>query len=87
MKTSEQILEENGYEDVVILKNESYDSALIGVSNDNRAIYSFEKMVEWYMEKNKCSEEDAIEWIEFNTLRALPYAGANGPIVMHELEK
>ncbi len=43
-------------------------------------------MVEWYMKKNDCSEQDAAEWIDWNTLRALPYAGAGAPIVMHELD-
>ena len=71
-------------EGIVLLKNESYDSALIGVSDDNRAIYSFDKMVEWYMKKNGCTVEEAVEWIEFNTIRALPYMGANAPIIVHE---
>ena len=50
-RTARQIIEDNGYENVVIFENESYDSALIGISHDNRAIYSYDKMVEWYMEK------------------------------------
>ena len=29
--------------------------------------------------------EDAIEWIEYNTIRSLPYAGENAPIVMYRL--
>ena len=88
-KTVEEILEENGYDpsEIVVLKDESYDSALIGVSNDGRAVYSFDKMVEWYTEKNNCTEEDAVEWIEFNTLRAIPYAGEHAPIVIHEFEE
>ena len=86
-RTAEQILEDNGYdaEDFVLLKDESYDSALIAVSDDFRAVYSYDKMVEWYMEKNGCSAEEAIEWIDFNTLRAIPYAGAMAPIVIREL--
>ena len=88
-RTAEEILEDNGYlndeySNIVLLKNESYDSALIGVSDDNRAIYSFDKMVEWYMKKNGCTVEEAVEWIEFNTIRALPYMGANAPIIVHE---
>lgn len=85
-RTAEEILEDNGYEpdSIVLLKNESYDSALVGVSDDNRAVYSFDKMIDWYSEKNDCSVDEAIEWIEFNTLRAIPYAGAGAPIVLKE---
>lgn len=86
-RTAEQILADNGYdaEDIVLLKDESYDSALIAVTDDYRAVYSYDKMVEWYMNKNGCSAEEEIEWIDFNTLRAIPYAGAMAPIVIKEL--
>ena len=84
-RTARQILLDNGYEDVVIFENESYDSALIGVTEDNRAVYSYKKMVQWCMEKNNCSEEDAMEWIDYNTIRSLPYAGEKSPIVVFDL--
>ena len=85
-KTAEEILEEHGYDDVLILKDESYDSALVGVTSDNRAVYSYNKMVEWYMNKNNSTSEEAMEWIDYNTIRALPYMGAGAPIVMFDLE-
>lgn len=74
-----------GYEDVKYLVNYSYDSALIGVSEDGRAIYDYEKMIEWLMEEEEWSETDAIEWIDYNTLRAIPYMGENAPIIMYPL--
>ena len=43
--TSEEKLLDMGYEDVVILKNYSYDDALVGVTDDNRAVYDFDRMV------------------------------------------
>ena len=87
-RTAEQILADNGYdaEDIVLLKDESYDSALIAVTDDYRAVYSYDKMVEWYMEKNGCTAEEAMKWIDFNTLRVIPYAGAMAPIVVKEME-
>lgn len=71
MNAEEKLLEA-GYEDVKIFKNFSYDSALIGVSEDNRAIYNFELMVEYLMETQGWTEVESIEWIEVNTLRSLP---------------
>ena len=44
---AEKLLLDNGYEGVTYLTNYSYDDALIGVSSDNRAIYSFNLMIEW----------------------------------------
>lgn len=83
--TARERLLENGYQDTIIFENESYDDALIGVSHDGKAIYSFEKMVDWLVEKDHMTREEAIEWIEYNTIRAIPYAGVKAPIVMYDL--
>lgn len=41
-----QTLVDNGYKDVIIFDNLSYDDALVGVSDDGRAIYDYNLMVE-----------------------------------------
>ena len=76
-----------GFEDVKILKDYGYDDALIGVTVDNRAVYDYDKMVQWLMEHEEFeSDLDAIEWIEYNTLRAIPYFGEDAPIVMFPID-
>lgn len=45
MNAEERLLEA-GYEDVAILSNYSYDDALIGVTEDGRAVYDYDKMVD-----------------------------------------
>ena len=83
--TAEERILDAGYEDVVILKDYSYDDALIGVTEDGRAVYDFDLMVAWLMETEGWEEIDAIEWIEYNTLRALPYMGSGAPLVMYRV--
>lgn len=83
--TAKEKLIDAGYEDVMVLSNYSYDDALIGVTEDNRAVYDFDLMVEWLMQHEGFSYEEAVEWIEYNTLRALPYAGETAPIIMYRL--
>ena len=85
MNAKERILDA-GYEGVVVFSNYSYDDALIGVSDDNRAIYDYNKMVEWLVKKESFSEEEAIDWIEYNTVRSLPYVGDKAPIIMYPIE-
>ena len=80
--TAEERLLENGCEGVKYLTDFSYDSALIGVSHDDRAVYDYDLMVEWLVETEGFSEEEAVEWIDYNTIRALPYMGSDGPIVV-----
>ena len=74
-----------GYEGVVYFTNPSYDDALVGVTDDNRAVYDYEKMVFWLQQNEECSDEEARDWIEYNAIRSLPYAGELSPIVMHPL--
>ena len=85
MNAEEKLLNA-GYDDVTYLTNYSYDDALIGVSEDGRVIYDFDKMVEWLIKKEGWTDIEAIEWIETNTIRALPYMGADAPIIMYSLE-
>ena len=83
--TAEEKILDAGYEDVVVFADSSYDDAFVGVSEDNRAVYDYDKMVEWLMKTEGWSHEESIEWIEYNTIRALPYLGDAAPIIVHIL--
>ena len=85
MNAEEKLLD-NGYEGVKYLTNYSYDDALIGVTDDNRAVYDYTKMIDWLMKEEGWSEIEAMEWIDYNTIRALPYMGYDAPIIMFPLE-
>ena len=85
--TAAEKIECSGYDDVVLLDNYSYDDALVGVTEDGRAVYDFDKMVIWLVDKEGFTEEEAIEWIEYNTIRSLPYGGPDAPVVMYPLHE
>ena len=84
--TAEERLLEYGYEDVKFLVNESYDDALIGVSDDGRAIYDYEEMIKYLINKYNWSYEESEDWVNYNTIRALPYFGSDAPIIMYRIE-
>ena len=42
-------------------------------------------MVDWLVREDGMDVDEAVEWIEYNTIRALPYAGPDAPIVMYPL--
>lgn len=69
--------------DAVVFDNHAYDNSIIGITFDGRAIYCFELMVKELMEDWHWSELGAIEWIEVNTIRALPYAGEKAPMIVY----
>ena len=81
--TAEERLLEAGYEDVLIFTDYSYDDALVGVTEDNRAVYDYNKMVDWLMREESWSMDEAIEWIEYNTIRSLDYMGPEAPVVIY----
>lgn len=72
-------------ESAVVFDNSSYDNSIIGVTFDGRAIYSYEKMAEEFMADNDCSYEDAIEWIDYNTLGSSPPLPFKCPLIVCEI--
>lgn len=84
-QTNKERLAELGYEKSVVFVSPEYDSAIIGVDSNERVVYDFDKMVECLMTNDKMSYDDAVEWIEYNTIRALPYI-TNSPIVMYPFD-
>lgn len=83
--TAEEKILEAGYEDVTILASYSYDSALIGVTEDGRAVYDYEKMIDWLVETEGWTPEEAEDWINYNTIPALPYMGDKAPLIVYPL--
>lgn len=83
MKQNREILDDMGYIDSIIFTNPDYDDAIIGVSHDDRVIYDYDKMVEHLMVNDNMTDEEAADFISYDTLRTIPYAGENAPIVMY----
>lgn len=83
--TAAERLVANGHEDAIVLENYSYDDALVGVTEDGRAVYDYTKMVDWLMMTQGFDQDEAVEWIEYNTIRALPYMGELAPVIMYPL--
>ena len=81
-------VEENNVEedcgDVLMLDNHAYDRSIVGITVDGKLVYDYEKMVEEFMDDEECDELEALEWLEYNTMRALPYMGERRPIILIE---
>ena len=74
---------ENG--EAILFDNPSFDNSIIGISSDGRVVYDYMKMVTEFANENNVSLDEAEEFIDYNTIRALPYTGSYGPIIMNEL--
>lgn len=61
------------------------DDAMVGVTTGGteelHVVYSREKCIQALMQQGMTREE-AVDWFEYNTLRTIPYAGVNHPIII-----
>lgn len=73
-------------ETALVFDNYSYDNSIIGVSEDDRVVYSFDKMVDELITDSGMTRDEAVEWIEYNTIRAIPYAGEFAPIIVYGID-
>lgn len=91
-------------DDSVVFSEEFYSPSIIGVTTANRVVYDYDKMISILAEEYAKGdgkvfddlEDDeqyeyitsAQEWIDFNTIRSLPYDIMNGkpmPIVIQDI--
>lgn len=81
------LLVELGHENAVVLDPVELDTAITGVTDDGRVVYDYEKLVAAFMSANNWTEDEATEWIDYNTIRALPYMGPFAPIIVYPIEQ
>ena len=67
--------------DILLFSNPDFPNSIIGISSDDRVIYDYDLMVQDLMKLENLSEVDAIEFINYNTIRSLPYY-EKAPIIL-----
>ena len=87
LESLKEELRERGFDEAVVLENPDYLSAIVGVSEDGRVVYDYDGMVRHLMEQEGMDAEEAAEFVDYNTIRALPYMGDKRPIVVYGLEE
>ena len=83
---SDVVLDEEELDKIVVLEGDEFADGAIGITDDNRVVYGYERLVE-SLAKEYGSEESAREWIDYNTIRSIPYMesqGLNAPVIMYE---
>lgn len=80
---TERLLLEAGYEGTIFFTNPSYEDAFLGISSDDRAIYDYEKMIEYLVNHEDMTEDEAREFIDYNATFYIE----GGPIILYRLEE
>lgn len=83
--TLESLLISNDLYGTPYFDEPDFRTAILGHTEDGRIVYSYSKMVEWYMEQNDVDYETSAEYIDYNTIRTIPYMGDKSPIIVYDL--
>ena len=77
-------IKENYPDSIVLI---GFDDAIIGVTPDDNVIYDFTTMVDLLMMSDRSmTREDAHEWLQYNTVRSLPYMTKGpAPVIMYAI--
>ena len=67
----------------LVFDNPAYDNSIIGQTFDGRAIYDIELMAEELSSEDGITTEEAMDFICYNSIRSLPYAGKMAPVVVY----
>ena len=84
MHTKRQALCDMGLDEAIVFENPDFSDAIIGITHDDRVVYSYGLMVRCLIAENDMTEEEAVEFIDYNTIGALPYMGETGPVVVFD---
>lgn len=83
MSALEEIFER--YEDDLFLVADGYDNAVIGVDESGmKLIYSVTMCIEALVNEQGMDYEEAVDFFNYNTLRANDYMGERAPIFCHD---
>lgn len=70
------------HEETLRFDSPSFDTAIVGIDYFGRLIYDYDRMIAELMEADNITEEEAIDFIDYNTIRSIPYYGEYAPIVL-----
>lgn len=82
---TKRLLSEWNLEESIVFENPSYETAIVGYDvHTNRIIYDYERMIDYLVENEQMNEDEAVEFIDFNTVRSLDYI-ENPPIILNKI--
>lgn len=71
-------------EEIIVFSSPSFENAIIGISNDNRVIYDYDLMIEDLLKDEDMTYENAVEFLDYNTLCAHYIKDRDPIILMHK---
>ena len=80
----DEMVDEHGA-DLLFLSEDFFDAAIVGVTQSSQVVYDMELMVDLFSTNNDCTEEEAMEYLDFNTWCA--YVGELTPVFITKWDR
>lgn len=83
-----ELIESYGYgeeEGIIIFENPSYDTAFVGLidgSSNMVAVYDYDKMIEYLVDNEQMTDEEAADFISYNS----SFSQEGYPVILYRLE-
>ena len=75
-------------DDALFFDSEYYDNSIVGYTDTGCVVYDYNKMIEELMQDTGMDFNEAVEWVEYNTIRALDYINEeHKPVIMFPIEE
>lgn len=82
---TKRLLSEWNLDESIAFENPSYETAIVGYDiYTNRIIYDYGRMIDYLVENEQMNEDEAVEFIDYNTIRSLDYI-ENPPIILNKI--
>lgn len=75
------------YPEAHIFDNPAFDKSVIVVTTDGGLVYDFDSMIMEMAEDDGITTDEALEFVDYVTLRTVPYIPEPRPVIMITLEQ
>lgn len=83
------VSDEEDLDRIAVLEGDEFADGCVGITLDNHLVYSYDKLMELFCKNSGCTLEEAAEYLDYNTIRSLPYIANRGllePIIIREFD-
>lgn len=78
------VMDDDELNQIIVLEGDEFADGAIGLTSENHLVYDYDKLVESLVKHNGWTEEEAIEWLDYNTFGSMAYMSTIGkePIII-----
>jgi len=69
-------------DDAKVFVEPSYESAIVGTTDDDRVVYDYDLMLEYLVKEKGMDLMEAADTISYDTIKSLSFSGSKAPVIL-----